>query len=100
MVNSLFGAVKVNKKGSNDPKKWEFGGKGIAFVSGRTFSMGAQGAARNVVIFGVDNSSSKHPVNKKNDFMVLGNGTSEIVEKVHTIAEKGLAINPSRILSR
>ena len=72
LVNSLFGAVKVNKKGSTDPKKWEFDGKGIAFVSGRTFSMGAQGSARNVVIFGVDNSSSKHPVNKKNDFMILG----------------------------
>ena len=49
LVNSLFGAVKVDKKGSTDPwKRYR-----------KTFSMGSQGVARNVVIFGVDNSSSK-----------------------------------------
>ena len=32
--------------------------------------------ARNVIIFGVDNSSSSHVDNQKNNFLVLGEGTA------------------------
>ena len=65
LVNSPVRCGKSKQKRQHQSKKWEYDGKGIAFVSGKTFSMGAQGSARNLVIFGVDNSSSKHPVNKK-----------------------------------
>ena len=30
--------------------------------------------ARNVIIFGVNNSSSSHSVNRKNSFLILGEG--------------------------
>ena len=95
IINSLFGAVIVDRKGSTNPGKWFFRGKGIAFDAAGTYSMGAQGLARNVIIFGVDNSSSKHPVNRSHNFMVLGNGNTQLVENVNSIAERGLAINTS-----
>ena len=93
LVNSLFGAVRVLKKDSNDPEKWIFKGKGIAIDSDGSYSMGAQGLGRNVILFGVDNTNSKHPVNRSHDFMVLGNGNTQLVENVNSIPEKGLAIN-------
>ena len=32
--------------------------------------------ARNVIIFAVDNSSSSHSDNRKNNFLILGEGTT------------------------
>ena len=95
IINSLFGAITVDRKGSTDPEKWFFCGKGIAFDAKGTYSMGAQVLARNVIIFGVDNSSSKHPVNRPHNFMVLGNGNTQLVENVNSIPEQGLVINMS-----
>ena len=93
LLNALFGAIKVDKKGSTDPEKWVFTGKGIAIDSDGSYGMGPQGLGRNVILFGVDNTNSKHPVNRPHHFMVLGNGNTQLVENVNSIPEKGLAIN-------
>ena len=57
VVNALFGAIRVDKKERQTPKMY-YHGKGIGICSSGSFSMGAQGIARNVIIFGVDNKHS------------------------------------------
>ena len=47
-----------------------YGGYSIAFDGKGEWNFG-NGSARNVVIFGVDNSSSSHTDNPKNGFLVL-----------------------------
>ena len=93
LKNALFGAIRVDKKKDKNPKKWSYRGKGIAMDASKSFSMGSQGLAHNVVIFGVDNSSSKHSVNRGHNFMILGNVNTQLIENVNSIPEKGLAIN-------
>ena len=48
-------------------------GYGIAVDGKGEWSFGND-YAKNVVIFGVDNSSSSHTDNKKNGFLILGDG--------------------------
>ena len=47
-----------------------YGGYRIAFDSGSSWSFDND-TAENVIFFGVDNSSSTHAVNRKNNFLVL-----------------------------
>ena len=47
----------------------------IAFDGAGAWSFGT-GFARNVVISGVNNTSSSHTDNKKNNFLVLGEGST------------------------
>ena len=46
-------------------------GYGIGFDRKRSYSSGNE-VGRNVIIFGVDMSSSSHIVNKKKDILILG----------------------------
>ena len=48
-------------------------GYGIAFDSAGSWSFNND-FPRNVITFGVDNSSSYHTDNRKNNFLVLGKG--------------------------
>ena len=42
--------------------------------------------ARNVIIFGVDNTSSAHTGNGKNNFLLLGKGpTDGVNDSIHTV---------------
>ena len=66
-----FGATDIVK--SCDKDKWVYSGYGIAFDGGDWWSFG-NGTAGNVIIFGVDNSSSSHAENLKNNFLTLGLG--------------------------
>ena len=50
-----------------------YSGYGIAFDGAGSWNFGNDNA-RNVVIFGVDNSSSSHVDDCKNIFLVLGKG--------------------------
>ena len=50
------------------------------------------GFGRNVLIFGVDMSSSAHIENKKKDILVLGKGPTEGLEHMLTV-EKKYSIN-------
>ena len=63
--NCLFGATSIVK--NSDEKKWVCSGYGIAFDGKGEFIFGND-YARNVIIFGVDNSSSSHAENLNNSF--------------------------------
>ena len=65
LENSLLGTVKLVKNAEID--KYKYSGYGIGFDRHGTFSV-PNGFGKNVIIFGVDMSSSKHVDNKKNIF--------------------------------
>ena len=48
---------------------------------------------RNIVIFDVDNSPSCHADNRKNNFLVLGEGTTDNIGGSVRITEKKFSIN-------
>ena len=65
----MFGTVKLVGNAIKD--KFTYNGRGIAFDGEGSWSFGKE-FARNVIIFGVDNSSSSHTDNQKKNFLVLG----------------------------
>ena len=69
--NCLFGPTSVVK--TNDKENYIYSGYGITFGSAGSRSF-EDNFARNVVIFGADNSSSPHSDNRKNNFLILGQG--------------------------
>ena len=73
-------------------KHSEYSGYGIGFDRKSSFSFPSGGFGQNVLIFGVDMSSSAHIDNKKKDILVLGKGPTQGLE--HTLtAEKMYSIN-------
>ena len=52
----------------------------------------SSGSGRNVIIFGVDMSSSAHADNKKKDILILGKGPMQILDDTTFTAEKEYAI--------
>ena len=75
-----------------DIDKYWYSGYGIGFDRRSSFSFPGGGFGQNVLIFGVDMSSSAHIDNKKKDILVLGKGPTQGLE--HTLtAEKMYAIN-------
>ena len=70
--NNLFGSLRLTKNA--DPNKYKNTGYGIGFDSrsGFLFTDGSYG--RNIIIFGVDMSSSEHVDNKGKDILILGEG--------------------------
>ena len=68
----LFGAVTLTKNADID--KYGYSGYGIGFDRRSSFSFPVAGFGQNVLIFGVDMSSSAHIDNKKKDILVLENG--------------------------
>ena len=90
LKNCLLGAVTLTKNADID--KYGYSGYGIGFDRGSRFSFPGGGFGQNVLIFGVDMSSSPHIDNKKKDILVLGNGPTQGLE--HTLtAEKMYSIN-------
>ena len=69
--NCLFGPTSVVK--TNDKENYIYSGYGITFGSAGSWSF-EDNFARNVIIFGADNSSSRHSDNCKNNFLILGQG--------------------------
>ena len=69
--NCLLGATNIVK--NSDKEKYVYSGNGITFDSAGSWSFDND-FARNVIIFGVDNSSSSHADNSKNNFLILGEG--------------------------
>ena len=75
-----------------DINKYGYSGYGIGFDRRGSFSFPSGGFGQNVLIFGVDMSSSAHIDNKKKDILVLGKGPTQGLE--HTLtAEKMYSIN-------
>ena len=54
--------------------KYKYQGHGIGFDLAGTFTHSDGGIGKNVIIFGVDMTSSKHANNKTKDVLVLGRG--------------------------
>ena len=68
--NVLFGGVKITKN-TTDTSKHKYEGYGICFDEGGTFSKGGINNGRNVLIFGVHESSLVHANNKANNIYVM-----------------------------
>ena len=91
LKNCLFGAVTLITKNA-DIEKYGYSGFGIGFDRRSSFSFPGGGFGQNVLIFGVDMSSSAHIDNKKKNILVLGIGPTQGLE--HTLtAEKMYSIN-------
>ena len=63
--NALFGAIKITK--NTDSSKNNYKGYGLCFDEGGTFSKGNINNGKNVIIFGVHESSLVHANNKANN---------------------------------
>ena len=95
LKNCLFGAVTLTK--NTYVEKYGYSGFGIGFDGRSNFSFPGGGFGQNILIFGVDMSSSPHIDNKEKDILVLGKGPTQGLE--HTLtAEKMYSI--SFILTR
>ena len=75
-----------------DFEKYGYSGYGIGFDRRSSFSFPGGGFCQNVLIFGVDMSSSAHIDTKKKDILVLGKGPTVGLENTLT-AEKMYSIN-------
>ena len=90
LKNCLFGAVTLTKNADID--KYGYSGYGIGFDRRSSFSFPGGGFGQNVLIFGVDMSSSIHIDNKNKDILVLVRGPTQGLESTLT-AEKMCSIN-------
>ena len=75
-----------------DIDKYKYSGYGIRFDRPGFFSHHSGGTGRNVIIFGVDMSSSTKIDNRKKDILILGKGPTQWLEHVLS-AEKMYSIN-------
>ena len=75
LENCLFGAVTLTK--NTDINKYKYSGYGIAFDRQGNFSFPGNGLGRNVIIFGVDMSSSTKIDNRKKDILILGKSPTQ-----------------------
>ena len=72
LKNYLFRAVTLTK--NTDIDKYGYSSYGIGFDRRSSFSFRSGGFGQNILIFGVDMSSSAHVDNKKKDILNLGKG--------------------------
>ena len=90
LENCLFSAVSLIK--NDDLDKYKYSGYGIGFDRHGFFSHPSGGTGRNVIIFGVDMSSSTKIDNREKYIFILGKGPQQGLE--HTLsAEKMYSIN-------
>ena len=88
----MLGTVKLARRAI---KENVFNGRGIEFDGEGSWSFGND-VARNVVISGVDNTSSSHTNNDKNNFLVLGKGPTDCINDSTGTGEKKFSINFSK----
>ena len=69
---------------NTDIDNYGYSGYRIGFDRRSSFSFPGGGFGQNVIIFGVDMSSSAHIDNKKKDVLILGKGSTQGLE--HTLA--------------
>ena len=90
LENCLFGAVTLTK--NPDIGRYKYSGCGIGFDRHGSFSFPGTGLGRNVIILGVDMSSSTKIDNRKKYILILGKDPAQGLE--HTLgAEKKYSIN-------
>ena len=89
LKNCLFDAVTLTKNADID--KYGYSGYGIGFDRRSSFSFPGGGFGQNIIMFGVDMSSSVHIDNKKKDILILEKGPTQgsghilTVEKMYSI---------------
>ena len=93
LQNALFGAMQLTKNA--DTSKYDYKGYGICFDESEQFThVRKEGNfkhttfARNVIIFGVDMSFSKHTNNKANNIYVMGKDYVQKINDTTIYAEK------------
>ena len=86
LENCLFCTVKLTKNADID--KYKSSGYGIRPDSRGTFLFPSGKVAQNVIVFGVDMSSSVHVVNKKTDTLILGEGPTQGLDDTTLTTEK------------
>ena len=86
ILNALFGAMEVTKNANTS--KYKYKGYGICFDKGGLFSEGSINNGRNVLIFGVHESSLLHSNNKANNIYVMGKGFVQGINDTILYAEK------------
>ena len=92
LENYLFGSVKLTKNADID--KYGYSGYGVGFDRNISFSFGNE-IGKNVIILGVDMSSSTKIDNRKKDILILGIGPTKRLENTLS-AEKMYSINFTR----
>ena len=75
LENCLFGIVKLTENADFD--KYRYSSYGIGFDRKGFFSHPSGGTGRNVIMFGVDMSSSTKIDNGKKDILILGKGPTQ-----------------------
>ena len=85
LENCLCGSVKLIKNADFD--KYGYFGYGIGFDRQTSFSIGNE-TGKNVIIFGVDMSSSTKIDNRKKDILILAKGPTQRLE--HTFSAEEL----------
>ena len=81
----MFGSAKLTKNA--DTGKYGYSGYGIGFDRETSFSFGNE-TGKNVIIFGVDMSSSSKIDNRKKDILIPGKGPTQGLE--HTLSAEKL----------
>ena len=95
MINALFGAVKLTEIANID--KYKYSGYEIGFDGHAFYSHPSGGTGRNVIIFGVDMSSSTKIDNKGKAILILGNGPTQGLGEHSLSTEKMYSINFTKI---
>ena len=75
LVNCLFGAAGLTKY--LDIDKYKYSGSGIGFNGRRAYLLPSSNFGTNVIIFGIDMSSSVHVDNWGKDILILGKGPTQ-----------------------
>ena len=89
--NRLFGFVKLTKNVFLD--KYKYTGYGIGFDSRSDFFFTDVSYGKNVIIFGVDMSSSVHVHNKGQDMLIFGEGPTQGFDDMTLTPEAKYPIN-------
>ena len=98
LTNALFGAVKITKNA--DIKKYDYSGYGIGFDSQTFYNHPFGGIGRDVIIFGVNMSSSTNNANNNKIILILGKSSVQRLEERSLSAEKMYSINFSQTNKR
>ena len=92
--NALFGAMQITKNATDNSKN-NYKGYGICFDErsefGHTITEGGRTHttdARNVLIFGVDTSSSVHTTNRANHIYLMGTGLTQGINDTRIYGKK------------
>ena len=92
--NGFFRSVKLNKNADLD--KYKYSGYAIGFDSRSEFSLTDGSVGKNIIIFGVDISSSVHIDNKNKDILILNDGPKQGLDDTTLTAEAKYPINFTR----